>query len=197
MNSEHEILRRMVGAKLDGHEGRVVEGVVVPYGKAAKVQDPGGPAYVELFERGAFTRSLKAPNRVQLLFEHRDGLTDRIGRALSLSENDDGLRGAFKVVDGMIGDHALALVDEGMLAGFSVGFVPLGRSKRNTKGEVVRSRCHLADVSLVPEPAYDGAVVTARRSKAELETALALPTGLDEAQLERLRAIGIEVADRF
>jgi len=189
----NEILHRMVAANLAPSEGRVVEGVVVPYGTAAKVQDPGGPAYVEVFERGAFTRSLKAPNRVHLLFEHRDGLTDRIGRALTLEEDDAGLRGSFKVVEGMIGDHALALVDEGMLAGFSVGFVPLGRSRRNTKGEVVRSRCHLADVSLVPEPAYSGAMVTARRSKAELENALELQGGIDEEQAERLRRIGIEL----
>ena len=189
----HDVLRRMVSAELNASEGRILEGCCAPYGQPATVQDPGGPAYTEVFERGAFQRAVRAPNRVQLLFEHRDGLTDRVGRALELREEDGGLFGSFKVVGGMIGDHALALCDEGMLEGFSVGFVPLGRARRNADGHVVRSRCHLADVSLVPEPAYAGAGEIVHRSREELAREFELPEN-DEAQTERLRLVGITIS---
>lgn len=179
----------MVQTELSGNEGRILEGLLVPYGQPAKVQDPGGPPYVEVFEPGAFRRQTAAPARVQLRFEHRDGLTDRVGRGLEMHERDEGLWGSFKVVDGVIGDHALALVDEGMVGGFSVGFADLARiERRNEKGHVLRQRCHLADVSLVPEPAYEGTAVAHRNSPSPL--AAPLPA-IPPEQLERLAAIGI------
>ena len=131
MSETQEVLRRFVQLDEAHAEGRILEGLCVPYNVPSLVKDPGGPPYDEVFAPGAFNRAIKAPNRVHLRFEHRDGLTDRIGRALNLEETDAGLWGRFKVVGGMIGDHALALVDEGMVAGFSVGFVPLGRSRKN------------------------------------------------------------------
>jgi hypothetical protein len=188
VNEHPEILRRFVSAEMSGAEGRILEGLCVPYNTPARVQDPGGPPYDEVFAPGSFARALKAPNRVHLRFEHRDGLTDRIGRALELREAAEGLWGSFQVVGGMIGDHALALVDEGMVSGFSVGFVPLGRSRKNEAGQLVRTRCHLADVSLVPEPAYAGTEVVHRaRGRDDFQ----LPPGPLEEQLTRLRTIGI------
>lgn len=186
--SELEIHRRMVQGALSGNEGRILEGILVPYGQPTKVQDPGGPPYVEVFVPGAFKRQTAAAGRVQLRFEHRDGLTDRVGRGLELHERDEGLWGSFKVVDGVIGDHALALVDEGMVGGFSVGFADLARlERRNEKGEVLRQRCHLADVSLVPEPAYAGTAV-AHRSASPL---MAPVDPIPEEQRKRLVAVGI------
>lgn len=188
MTDQQEILRRFVQVEAPAAEGRTLEGLCVPYNVATRVQDPGGPAYDEIFAPGAFARAGRAPNRVHLRFEHRDGLTDRIGRALELRETEPGLFGSFQVVGGMIGDHALALVDEGMVAGFSVGFVPLGRQRRNEDGAVVRTRCHLEDVSLVPEPAYQGTEVIHRAlARGDYE----LPPGPLEDQLARLRSIGI------
>lgn len=188
MSETQEVLRRFMQVEQPSAEGRLLEGLCVPYNVVTRVQDPGGPPYDETFSPGAFARALRAPNRVHLRFEHRDGLTDRIGRALELREQAEGLWGRFQVVGGMIGDHALALVDEGMVSGFSVGFVPLGRQRRNEDGAVVRTRCHLEDVSLVPEPAYAGTQVVHRAaSRSDFE----LPRGPLEEQLARLRAIGI------
>jgi Escherichia/Staphylococcus phage prohead protease len=187
--SELELHRRMVNLELSGNEGRILEGVLVPYNTPTRVQDPGGPPYMEVFEPGAFKRQLAAADKVQLRFEHRDGLTDRVGRGLEMHERDDGLFGRFRVVDGVIGDHALALVDEGMIGGFSVGFADLARlERRNEKGHVLRQRCHLADVSLVPEPAYAGTAVAHRHSPSPLA---APPPAVSEEQLARLAAIGI------
>lgn len=187
--SELEIHRRMVNLELAANEGRILEGVLVPYNAPTKVQDPGTPPYWEVFEHGAFKRQAAAADKVQLRFEHRDGLTDRVGRGLEMHERDDGLFGRFRVVDGVIGDHALALVDEGMIGGFSVGFADLARvERRNEKGQVLRQRCHLADVSLVPEPAYAGTAVAHRNSPSPL--AVPLPAVPPE-QLARLAAVGI------
>ena len=188
MSEPQEILRRFVQVEAPSAEGRTLEGLCVPYNVTQRVQDPGGPPYDELFAPGCFTRALRAPNRVGLCFEHRDGLTDRVGRAVTLEDRPEGLWGSFQVVGGMIGDHALALVDEGMVAGFSVGFVPLGRQRRNEGGAVVRTRCHLEHMALVPEAAYAGTAVTHRSAvRADYE----LPRGPVEEQLARLRTIGI------
>jgi len=191
--SELEIHRRMVNLSLSGNEGRILEGVLVPYNAPAKVADPGTPPYWEVFVPGAFKRQSSAADKVQLRFEHRDGLTDRVGRGLELHERDEGLWGSFKVVDGVIGDHALALVDEGMIGGFSVGFADLARvERRNEQGHVVRQRCHLADVSLVPEPAYAGTAVAHRHSPSPLA---APPPAVPPEQLERLAAVGIRTSE--
>ena len=53
---------------------------------------------------------------------------------------------------------------------------------------MVRTRCHLEDVSLVPEPAYSGTEVIHRAKGRE---DFALPTVPVAAQVERLRAVGI------
>lgn len=188
MSEPRELLRRMVSVDVNAApDGRTLEGRLVPFDKPAKVQDPGGPAYVELFAQGCFRRQLQAPNRVSLRFEHRDGLTDRLGRGLDLWEDEEATWGRFKVADGPIGDHALALVDDGVVSGFSIGFVPR-RSRRNEAGQVVRTLCSLEEVSLVPEPAYAGTEVI-RRSRSAYD----VPGGPDPAQIERLRRVGIEV----
>ena len=159
-----ELLRRSISVDLSAVDERTLEGLCIPYGKPAKVQDhPEQAPYMEVFHPGAFTRALKAPNRVQLRFAHAEGLMDRLGRALRFEEYDDGLHGAFKVVSGPLGDHALALVDSGMISGLSIGFRPMGRRKVDDEGAVIRDRCHLEEVSLVDEPAWKEAVVTARR----------------------------------
>jgi hypothetical protein len=190
-----EILHRTFPLRLErSSDGRTLEGCAVPYGEAAEVDDGRG-RYYEVFEVGAFTRNLKAPARIELRFEHRDGLTDIVGRALELSEEASGLYGSFRVFGGPIGDHALELIEEGVLPGLSVGFVPLrrGTPKRTAEGTIVRDLCHLEEVSLCRRPAYDRAVITQVRSATVLRRELELPEPPPEPHLERLRAVGIEV----
>jgi len=176
--------------------GRIVEARCVPYGVPTLVSDgPGTEPYMEVFAPGAFARAAKAPDRVAFKYRHGEALADWIGRGMSFEETDEGLSGAFRVIQSAFGDQALALVDEGIMRGVSVGFAVLGREKRTPEGHVLRDRCHLAEVSLVPVPAYDGAAITGRRSApkplapggvamAEYEKRLA-------AQRERLRSLGI------
>jgi len=193
--SDDQVLLRTFPLRLErSGDGRTLEGCCVPYGEAAKVTDDGVTTYYEVFEPGAFSRNVKAASRVELRYEHGNGMLDIVGRANSLSEEASGLYGSFRVFDGMVGDHALRLVEEGVLPGLSVGFLNKrrGGEKRTAEGTVVRDLCHLSEVSLTRTPAYDRAVVTAVRSALAMRTELALPPVEDE-QIERLRAIGIEI----
>lgn len=180
-------------APAEVEDGRIVEGRCVPYGVESTVQDhPDQEPYLEVFAPGAFARAVRAPNRVHFRFRHGEGLTDHLGRAVSFTESEDELTGAFRVTASSLGDHALALIDDGTVTGLSVGFTSLSRrEKRTASGAIIRDRCHLVEVSLVPEPAYVGASITGRR-QAPIPFAAVLDPERD-AQLERLRAVGIVI----
>lgn len=142
-------------------DGRTVHGIVVPFGKVARVSD-GGPTYDEGFERGAFSKTLRqrGPARVKLLMHH--DRTEPIGVARELEEQDSGLYGAFRVSETERGDEALTLLRDGVLDSFSVGFAPVQHVKR---GRVTwRTEVGLREASLVTFPAYEDALVGGVRS---------------------------------
>jgi HK97 family phage prohead protease len=183
---------RTADDEADPAAGRIIDLRVVPYGVTAEVRDrPDAEPYLEQFARGAFSRAVRAPARVELRYHHGQGLADWIGRGLQFSETDDGLEGSVRVLGGPFGDHALQLVDEGMLAGVSVGFRDLARrNRRSSDGAIIRAMCHLEEVSLTRSPAYQGALVTGRRSSTPPADLPELPER--DAELDaRLRAVGI------
>jgi HK97 family phage prohead protease len=190
MTDTEATIRRSFPATLtrSGADQRTLGGRCVPYNIPATVSDNGGPAYREMFVRGAFRQHLSAPNRVELTYRHGDGLLDRIGHATQLEERDDGLWGMFRVRDGVVGDQALSLVDDGFLPGLSVAGTPR-RQTRSADGVVVRQQVFLTAVGLCEEPAYAGAVVSVRRTRSELQ----LPERPSDEQLARLAAVGIRV----
>ncbi len=143
-------------------DGRVIGGIVVPYERTARVSD-GGPAYSEQFARGAFTRTLQhRGDRVKFLSQH-NARSNPLGVAVGDSWRDDaaGLYGEFRVSKTQAGDEALALVRDGALDSFSVGFTPIKHEKKD--GVVVRTEVRLNEVSLVTFPAYEDARVLAVR----------------------------------
>ena len=157
-----EILHRTFPAELiEETDGRTLFGRCVPYDTVAKVADPGRPPYEEAFAMGAFRRAVKAPQRVLLRFEHRDGLLDVAGYGAELEERADGLWGSFRTLDSPAGEQALALNRAGVLGFFSIGFVPIGNGHRRA-GVRVRTHCHLDEVSLCREAAYPGAEASVR-----------------------------------
>lgn len=159
-----EVLTRSFETELvaDG-DGRTIVGRCVPYGVRSTVRDrPDAPSYTELFERGAFARVCAAPNRVLLRFEHNQGLADTVGHAVELDDRPDGLWGRFRALTSGGADVALELVAAGVLTGLSVGFVPLTRAPLLSDGTVIRTRCHLDEVSLCREPAYAGPALAVR-----------------------------------
>lgn len=187
-----EVLRRDFTLRLERMTGRgdqrLIGGRVVPYNEPALVVDEGGPAYREMFVAGAFSEIVRAANRVLLKFRHGTSALDHLGHGVEFEERPDGLHGLFRVVAGAVGDHALALVDDGVMPGLSLGAIPR-RQTRTAEGVVVRQRVDLREVSLCEEPAYVGATISVRRSRAEWD----LPPAPDQAQLDRLAAVGIRI----
>jgi len=191
-------LQRSFKVELHETEGRMVEGCVVPYGEAARVQDlnPDGTLttpYFEVFEPGVFRKQLRAAQRIELRYEHREDLAHSVGVCTELHDESSGCYGAFRVHAGAFGDQALELVRSGILGWFSVDFVDRFRNwQRTPEGTVVRRSCELLSVGLTRTPAYVGAQVASVRSRADWETELELPP-IDDAQLERLAALGVQL----
>lgn len=164
----------------EGGDGRTISGIVVPFNDPSTVRDAGGPAYEESFQRGAFAKTLsERRSPVKLLMHHDD--KNPIGVASLLEERDEGLYGEFRVSHTRSGDDALALVQDGALGGFSIGFIPVIPSQKSFGRSVVRTEVKLRETSLVTFPAYEGAQVTGVRSLADLD-----PDELTDEQIASL-----------
>lgn len=160
-------------------EGRTIHGIVVPFGRSARVSD-GGPAYDEMFRYGAFTKTIAENGaRVKLLSQHQQG-RNPLGRASLLREDTAGLYGEFTVSRTAAGDEALELVRDGALDSFSVGFAPINHVRENRV--VVRTEVALREASLVTFPSYVDALVGGVRSMSD-EDVIALATRLDNLRL--------------
>lgn len=162
----------------EGGDGRTISGIVVPFNDPTMVRDAGGPAYEESFQRGAFAKTLSERKSPVRLLMHHDDLNP-IGVATMLEERDEGLYGEFRVSHTRAGDDALALVQDGALGGFSIGFIPV-QPKAHARS-VVRTEVRLRETSLVTFPAYEGAMVTGIRSLADLD-----PDALTDEQIASL-----------
>jgi HK97 family phage prohead protease len=154
------ILYRTLAAQLEvrDDDGRTLHGTLVPYGTQTRI---GG--YTESFMLGAFADA--DPERVPLFAPHpdRDRPSLPIGRAVHLHEEE---AGAFRVSATPAGDAVLTLVRDGAVRGLSIGFIPLPGGDRwsQDRTRVERLRAHLAEVSVVPFPAYPDAQITAVRA---------------------------------
>lgn len=141
-------------------DGRTITGIVVPFEREARVSD-GGPSYMEMFRRGAFTKTIaERGSRVKFLSQH-DQRRNPLGRATLLREDATGVYGEFQVSKTSAGDEALELVRDGALDSFSVGFAPVKHLKEGDT--VVRTEVSLREVSLVTFPAYEDARIAAVR----------------------------------
>lgn len=168
-----EILYR--AATLTPAAGRVVHGLVVPYGVVAEVRD-GFSSYREKFAPGAFRRSIAERGSKLRLFTAHDTRRLPVGKVVELHERDDGVRAAFEVANTRDGDDVLESVNGGYTSNFSVGFRPI---RHRMDGDVlVRTEASLREVSLVGLPVYDGATVAGVRAEGPF-----VPRRIAEAQL--------------
>ncbi|GEL17683.1 HK97 family phage prohead protease [Pseudonocardia asaccharolytica] len=144
-------LRRMFNAALEirspaqGGDGRIVEGIAVPYGVAMRIDAD----LVEQFAPGAFAHQIAAAHRVRFRRDH----WQLIGRTLELREDAAGLWGAWQVARTAAGDDTLALIEGGALTDLSIGF----RERQNRRlpdGTIERVTADLREVSVVDEGAY-------------------------------------------
>lgn len=134
-----------IRAAAKGGDGRVVEGLAVPFGKAQRISAD----LTEQFARGSFSHQLGAPNRVKFLRDH--GVL--IGRAVELRDDAAGLWGAWRVSATQTGDETLELLRDGALDELSVGF-RRRQHRRLVDGTIERVKVDLVEVSVVMEGAY-------------------------------------------
>lgn len=125
---------------------REVLGIAVPYD-----QDTNIGGYVERFAPGS---AIPAENTM-LFWRHQDP----IGKIIEHEQTDAGLMIRARFTEGVqLADEALALVRDGVIDKFSVGFEPM-ESRTEADGSVTRISAMIREVSLVPLPAYSGAAV--------------------------------------
>lgn len=173
MSEKWETFTRQTPLELTGDgDGRTLIGRVVPYNVIATVADPPTyKPYRESFATGAFRAQVAAANRVLLNFNHRQGISDVVGRGISLDDRPDGLYGAFRVLDHPDGDKALQLYHDRVLTGMSTEFA--ARKSRTVDGVVERVDARILGVALCREhgvdngAAYQGAEVLAVRTEGD------------------------------
>lgn len=142
-------------------DGLTVFGRVVPYGEVIDFYDHAdGKVKREMFRRGAFTDIARAWHRVMLNFAHLDGFQNMIGYGRKLVETEAGADATFKLYP-ETASKALEMMRT-THGGLSLEFYPLGPLVLD--GDViVRTKVHVEKVSIVTDPAYQGARVLALR----------------------------------
>ncbi len=156
------------GSELDGtfavNTGeRTITGLAVPWNRVARNGDKRWR-----FERGAIKYA--AVNRVKLLRDHDNA--QAIGKAIALTDTEEGLVATFKVSPGRLGDEALALAADGVLDGLSIGVEwrdeDYGPDPLNP-GCFVVQQAALREVSLTAVPAFDDSRLPSVRASDQAE----------------------------
>lgn len=132
---------------------RGFKGIAVPW------DDPidlfGDGSWIESVARGAVEDSDDA----KVYWRHRE----IIGHVLTNGDDSAGWLVDALIADTTQGRDACALLDAGSINRLSIGFIPLEWT-RQEDGSIVYTRIRVLEVSLVPHPAYGGAVITEIRS---------------------------------
>ena len=151
----NEMIKRSFEIRATDTEKREVSGIAVPYNET---YDMGG-GKLERFAKG----SVDTTAHVKLFRDHNE----IIGVVTEMQESDEGLLIKAKISETTLGNETLALVKDGAIRSFSVGFISL---ETETKGNTtIRTKVDLKEVSLVPFPAYDNAAVLAVREETNQE----------------------------
>lgn len=133
---------------------RTIVGLAVPYGEGANI----GGAYIERFAPGA----IDSVADVKLFYGHEEP----IGKVISGRETESGFEITAKLTEGVQrADETLALMRDGVLNKFSVGFIPLEEERDGQT--ITRTKVNLKEVSVVPFPAYSGATINEVREEQE------------------------------
>ena len=136
---------------------RTITGLAVPYGEGANI----GGAYIERFAPGA----IDSVADVKLFYGHEhDNLP--IGKIIAGRETEAGFEITAKLTEGVQrADETLALMRDGVLNKFSVGFIPLEEERDGQT--ITRTKVSLREVSVVAWPAYSGATINEVREEQE------------------------------
>lgn len=172
---------REIEFRLDDTQERTITGLAVPYNQEA---DLGG--YKERFAPGA----IQSVDDVKLFYGH----AEPIGKVVEGRETADGYEITAKLTEGVQrADETLALMRDGVLNKFSVGFMPVEQTR---DGNVVtRTLVDLKEVSVVPFPAYSGAEITQVREEHSSDATPESEISMSENIEIDLGAIKDEVAE--
>ena len=153
-----EIETREVEFRL-GEEPGTITGIAVPFNQPTDI----GGAYREQFAPGA----IRSTSDVKIFYGH-DHADLPIGRVIDGRDTEQGFEIVAKLTTGVQrADETLALMRDGVLNKFSVGFVPVEQTR---EGDLVtRTLVDLREVSVVPFAAYPSANITQVREEQETE----------------------------
>jgi hypothetical protein len=179
-----------------GVEGRTVDVRVVPFDEVAEVSDPPHThTYREQWMPGCFDHQLRAANRVHANVNHSQHVIDTVGHGVALRAESDGYHASFEIHETQAGETALALLRAGALPGVSLEAISVNHG-RTSGGIVQRIKANLRAVAFVREGAFAGAQVLAVREAQIIDEEL-LPVDIDPERVQRLRAQGISLPDRY
>lgn len=130
-------------------DGRTLVGIAVPWNRPTRINEQ----LTEEFLQGAFDRQLKAPDRIPLAREHLPHGGKLIGRVLALRNDSKGLYVEARVSPTVIGDETLALLADGALDHWSIGFRDT-KNNRTPQGVMQRVKAQLTELAIVMEGAY-------------------------------------------
>jgi HK97 family phage prohead protease len=203
---QSDVIVRTFAAEFTPSDGRTIDVRIVPYGKRIQANDglgglPRGLPYTEEWMPGAFSDQARAAEvgrakKVFVNFEHQQGIAGLVGNGLMLREARDGFYGSFGLHETPDGDKALMLVKEGILTGISLEAFSK-KSVRTAAGIVQRVKGHLHGIALCRNAAYSDAAVLAVRTAPPIFEEALLPTELDPELIERMRALGITLPQRY
>jgi HK97 family phage prohead protease len=128
---------------------RTITGVAVPYGETATVSD----GTQVRFEKGALPVEGKAPK----LFMYHDSSMP-VGLVTERVDTEEGMMFSARISATVAGDEALTLALDGVLDSVSVGVNPT-RFSYDDEGTMVVTEAEWLELSLVPIPAFAGAVI--------------------------------------
>lgn len=134
----------------DGTPSRTITGIAVPYGVAATVSD--GTAVT--FEQGSLPVEGKAPR----LYMNHDS-NQAIGIVTERVDSAEGMMFTAKISKTAAGDEALQLALDGVLDSVSVGVNPT-KTRANEDGSITVLAADWIELSMVPVPAFAGAIIT-------------------------------------
>jgi len=131
---------------------RIIAGLALPYGRIAVRNG-------NRFRFAASSLRWSDLRRVKLLRDH--DYSQAVGHAIQLTETPDGVQMQFRVARGIEGDRVLALAEDGVLDGLSVGvdFERVADDPENAGVHLVHLAA-LREVSITAMPAFDDARVT-------------------------------------
>jgi HK97 family phage prohead protease len=151
---------------------RTITGVAVPYGETATVSD----GTQVRFEQGALPVEGKAPK----LFMYHDSSMP-VGLVTERVDTEEGMMFSARISATAAGDEALTLALDGVLDSVSVGVNPT-KFSYDDEGTMIVTAAEWLELSLVPIPAFAGAVIENVLASAQEPDTEPTPTEVEETE---------------